>query len=289
MKKLNSFYALAQKMVFGLGITALIFSVSCTSEVEPTAGIDDFTVEADLIAQADFEEIDDIASNMMIIAEGGIGGRVTGFDDDRCNCAVVTHDHENHVITIDFGDGCFGPNGVFRSGKIIINYSGYRFVPGSYWIITFEEYYVNRRHIEGVRTVTNISESLAANPKFHVVLEGGKVTWPDNTFATREVDRVRVWFRAANPLLDEYHILAESIAYGTTRKEVNYTCLVLEDLIYKRVCRDSVRGRIPVAGVKEVVFGDRKYIIDFGDGECDNLVTITSGDETKTINLSDRE
>jgi hypothetical protein len=288
MKNLNSLYTLGLRTVLGLGITALIFSVSCTSNIEPAAGIDDASVEADLLAQADFEEIDDITSGMMSIAEGGLGGRITSVDDDRCHCAVVTHDHENHVITIDFGDGCTGPNGVVRSGKIIITYSGYRFVPGSYWIVTFEDFYINRRHIEGVRTVTNISESLAANPKFHIVLEGGMVTWPDNTFATREVDRVRVWFRAANPVLDEYHVLARSTADGTTRKEINYSCLVLEDLVYKRSCRDSKKGRIPVAGVKEVVFGDRKYIVDFGDGECDTMVTITSGDETKTIDLSDR-
>jgi hypothetical protein len=288
MKNLNSLHTLGLRTVLGLGITALIFSVSCTSNIEPAAGIDDASVEADLLAQADFEEIDDITSGMMSIAEGGLGGRITSVDDDRCHCAVVTHDHENHVITIDFGDGCTGPNGVVRSGKIIITYSGYRFVPGSYWIVTFEDFYINRRHIEGVRTVTNISESLAANPKFHIVLEGGMVTWPDNTFATREVDRVRVWFRAANPVLDEYHVLARSTADGTTRKEINYSCLVLEDLVYKRSCRDSKKGRIPVAGVKEVVFGDRKYIVDFGDGECDTMVTITSGDETKTIDLSDR-
>ena len=288
MKKLNSLYTLAHRTVLGLGITALIFSVSCTSDIEPSTGIDNASVEADLIAQADFEEIDDITSGMMLIAEGGVGGRITSVDDERCHCAVVTHDHENHVITIDFGDGCTGPNGVVRSGKIIINYNGYRFVPGSYWIVTFEEFYINRRHIEGVRTVTNVSASLMVNPKFHIVLEGGKVTWPDETFATREVDRVRVWFRAANPLFDEYHILAESTADGTTRKEINYSCVVLSDLVYKRSCRNSVRGRIPVAGVKEVVFGDRTYTIDFGDGECDTIVTITTGDETKTIDLSDR-
>ena len=288
MKKLNSLYTLGLRTVLGLGITALIFSVSCTSNIEPAAGIDDASVEADLLAQADFEEIDDITSGMMSVAEGGVGGRIVSVDDDRCHCAVVTHDHENHVITIDFGDGCTGPNGVVRSGKIIIKYSGYRFVPGSYWVVTFEEFYINRRHIEGVRTVTNISESLAANPKFHILLEGGMVTWPDNTFATREVDRVRVWFRAANPILDEYHILAESTADGTTRKEINYSCLVLEDLVYKRSCRNLKKGRFPVAGVKEVVFGDRKYIVDFGDGECDTIVTITTGDETKTIDLSDR-
>ena len=288
MKKLNSFYKVAQKVAFGLGVTALIFSVSCTSNIEPTAGIDDVSVEADLLADADYEEIDDITLGMMVIAESGMGGRIASVDDERCHCAVVTHDHENQIITIDFGDGCTGPNGVVRSGKIIIKYNGHRFVPGSYWVVTFEEFYINRRHIEGVRTVTNISESLAADPKFHVVLEGGMVTWPDGTFATREVDRVRVWMRAANPLLDEYHILAESTADGTTRKEINYSCVVLEDLVYKRACRGPKRGRIPVSGVKEIIFGDRKFTVDFGNGECDTIVTITTNGETKTIDLSDR-
>ena len=288
MKKLNSLYALVYKTAFVLGLTALIFSVSCTSEIEPTTSIDDASVEADLIAQADFEEVDDMTSNIMVVAEDGIGGRVTGIDDDRCQCAIITHDHENQVITIDFGDGCTGPHGVIRSGKIIINYDGHRFVPGSYWTVTFEEFYINRRHIEGIRTVTNISESLEADPTFHIVLEGGKVTWPDETFATREVDRVRVWIRAANPLLDEYHILAESTADGTTRKEIAYSCLVLEDLVYKRECRGPKKGRIPVSGVKEVVFGGRTFIIDFGDGECDTMVTITSDGETKTVDLADR-
>ena len=288
MKKLNSLYSLAQKTVLGLGITALIFSVSCTSEIEPSTAIDDTSVEADILADADFEEVDDITSGMMFIAEGGIGGRITNIEDKRCHCAIVTHDHENQVITIDFGEGCTGPNGVTRSGKIIINYDGHRFVPGSYWIVTFEEFYINERHIEGVRTVTNISESLFTDPTFHVTLEGGKVTWPDETFATREVDKVRVWLRAVNPLLDEYHILAESTAKGTTRKEINYSSLVLEDLVYKRACRGPKLGRIPVSGVKEVVFGDRIFIIDFGDGECDTIVTVTTNGETKTIDLSDR-
>lgn len=288
MKKLNSLYALVYKSLFGLGFMVLALSVSCTSEIEPTTAFDEASIAADIIAQADYEEVDDISSNMMEVAEGGSGGRVTGFKDDRCNCAEVTHDKENQIITIDFGDGCAGPNGVVRSGKIIINYDGRRFVPGSSWVVTFEEFYMNRRHIEGVRTVTNISESLEADPKFHIVLEGGKVTWPDETFATREVDRVRVWIRATNPILDEHHILARSTTEGINKKGVNYSTLVLEDLVYKRACRDSRRGRIPVAGVKEVVHGDRTYTIDFGDGECDTIVIITSGDETSTVDLSDR-
>ncbi len=276
------------KTFLALGLMTLIFAVSCTTEIEPSSGIDQASVEADLIAQADFEEVDDLSSSMMELADGSSGGKIATHHDDRVSCAEVTHDTENHIIIIDFGDGCTGPHGVTRAGKIIINYEGRRLVPGSYWIVTFEEFYINERHIEGVRTVTNISESLETDPAFHILLEDGKVTWPDETFATREVDQVRVWVRADDPVLDEFHILAESIAVGTTRNEVDFTCLVLEDLVYKRECRGDRIGRIPVAGVKEVKFGDRLFVIDFGDGECDTIVTITSNGETTTVDLSDR-
>jgi hypothetical protein len=226
---------------------------------------------------------------MMEIAELGVGGRMDGNShDERCSCAEVTHDKEAQTIIIDFGDGCEGPNGVIRSGAIIINYDGRRFIPGSSWVITFRDFYVNDRHIEGTRTVTNISESIDAEPTFHVVLEDGKVTWPDETYATREVDQVRVWKRMSNPMFDEIHILPESTTEGINREEVRYTTIVKESLVFKRTCRGQNRGRIPVAGIKEVTLGARVFTVDFGDGECDNIVTITSGDETTTVDLSDR-
>jgi hypothetical protein len=291
MKTINSITSITQRFFFGVGLVAAVFAVSCTtSDLEPDPlTIDDANVAADLVAAADFEEVDDITANMMAITESGEGGRVDGGGhDDRCSCAEVTHDRENQIITIDFGDGCAGPNGIIRSGKIIIQYDGKRFLPGSSWVTTFEDFYVNDRHIEGVRTVTNISEDFFAEPTFHIVLEGGKVTWPDETFATREADKIRVWIRAANPLLDEIHILAESITAGINREEVKYSTLVKENLIWKRECRGQKIGRIPVDGIMEIMLEDRVFTVDFGDGECDTIVTITSGDESQTIDLSDR-
>ena len=291
MKKFNSITSITQQVFFGVGLVTALFAVSCTtSDLEPDPlTIDQTNVAADLVASADFEEVDDITSNMMGIAEASTGGRIDGNGhDDRCGCAEVTHDKDAQLIIIDFGDGCAGPNGVVRSGKIIINYDGRRFIPGSSWITTFEDFYVNDRHIEGTRTVTNISEDISADPKFHITLEDGKVTWPDETFATRQADRIRVWKRAANPLLDEVHILAESITAGVNREEVRFICVVKRDLVFKKTCQGQKRGRIPVAGVKEVTVGDRVYTINFGEGECDTIVTITSGDLTETVDLSDR-
>ncbi|MEN8249593.1 MAG: hypothetical protein ABFS32_11720 [Bacteroidota bacterium] len=296
MKKVNSIQTLVQKSIFGLGtimlVILLILSMSCTTELDSVNSInqiDEAAVAAELIAQADFEEIDDMSSNAMVATDGSTGGRVTGYNDDRLNCAIVNHDFENNTITIDFGEGCTGPNGVERSGMIIITYDGRRFMPGSSWSITFENFYINDRHIEGTRTTTNISETLLDSPKFHITLENGKVTWPDSTFATREVDRVRVWNREDNPLMDQWLILAESTTEGVNRREVNYSTLVLEDLVYQRSCRGPHKGRIPVAGVKEVTLGEDTFTVDFGDGECDTIVTITAADgESKEIDLSDR-
>ena len=289
MEKVNFLIALTKRAGLSISIMALVFSVACNSDVEaPANGIDEAAIEAEAIAQADFEEVDDITANMMGIVDGGIGGRITGHGDDRCTCAEVTHDEENQTITIDFGDGCTGPNGVVRSGIIFITYNGFRFVPGSFWTVTFRNYFVNRRQIEGLRKVTNISESLLANPKFHITLEGGKVTWPDGAFATREVDRTRVWIREANPLLDEYHILTGSVTSGMNKAGVNYNTVVLTDLVYKRNCRNDRRVRLPVQGTKQVVAGDRNCIIDFGDGECDAIIEVTCGTDVAILDMANR-
>ncbi len=290
MKKADIKNRIKIKFILGLAVAIMVFFTGCNNDqVEsPASEVDEETLDAESIVQADFEDIDDITSIVMEIAESNSGGRIASIDDDRCQCAVITHDTENHTITIDFGDGCVGPNGVVRSGIIFITYDGRRFVPGSTWTITFRNFYVNRRQIEGLRTVTNISESLEANPTFHITLEDGKITWPDETFATREVDKIRVWVRSSNPLLDEFHILTGSTTSGMNRRSIAYKTEVLSDLIYKRNCRNDLRIRIPVQGIKEIIKREKTCVIDFGNGECDTIVEITCGDVVRTLNWEER-
>jgi len=291
MKTLELKTEFIKKAIHIFGVAALVFFAACTSDdiEKSTNKNDDTTLEAESIAQSDFDEVDDITSNIMGIAETNTGGRIESVEDDRCHCALITHDKENQTITIDFGDGCEGPNGVIRSGIVFITYDGRRFVPGSFWTVTFRNYYVNRRHIEGLRTVTNISESLEANPTFHITLEDGKVTWPDETFATREVDKVRVWVRASNPLLDEFHILTGSGASGMNRRGIAYKTEVLTDLVYKRNCRNDRRIRIPVQGTKQIMTRERTCVIDYGNGECDSIVEIRCDSDSapSTVDLAD--
>lgn len=246
---------------------------------------DNETVELEVIADADFDELDDLVSEGMGFAEASSGARTNQHGDHRFECAEITHDSENKTITIDFGDGCEGLNGRVRSGKIIITYTDFRFVPGSVFTYVLEDFAIDGRQIEGTRVIENVSVTIDDNPVFHITLTDGKITFLDGTVATREVDRLRMWVRASNPINDEFHILEGSTANGVNREGLNYEVTVLETLIYKRNCREG-RRFIPVAGVKEIKKGDDVIIIDFGDGECDNLVTINFNGRIETIEIS---
>lgn len=64
-------------------------------------------------------------------------------------CAELSVDSVNFVIVIDFGDGCIGPYGRSRSGKIISTYSGGFNDGQTNREITFEDYFVNNQQITG--------------------------------------------------------------------------------------------------------------------------------------------
>jgi len=287
MKKMTS------KLALMLTAFSMIFLVSCEDEQGLQTGeldTDSISIESEI--DGDFEDIDNYTLESMEInvygsEAGNEGARVANRRHHLPDCAEITHDQEAKVITIDFGDGCEARGGKLLAGKIIITYTDRKFIPGSITIITFENFTVDGKLIEGVRTVENISGSLEDNPTFHITLVDGKVTFPDESFATREEDKTKMWVRAPNPLNDEFHILEGSVANGMNVEGVEYSVLVVETLIYKNFCEGD-KLKIPVSGVKEVIKGDRLYVIDFGDGECDTLVTITSNGETKTIELRRR-
>ena len=80
-------------------------------------------------------------------------------------------------ITIDFGDGCLGADGKYRKGVILIYLTGPIRRSGSVMTILLQNFYLNRAHIEGTKTFTNLSEN--GNIKFTVQVTGGKVTFPN--------------------------------------------------------------------------------------------------------------
>jgi hypothetical protein len=140
-------------------------------------------------AEAGFDDVDDVATTAADeecnASEYGINGRgfFPSFVELRASigdCADITVTPNDSTypktITIDFGNGCLGRDGKFRSGAILIHLTAPLRRPGSVVTVTFRNYYVNRIHLEGTKIISNLSD--LPTHKWSVKVVDGKVTFP---------------------------------------------------------------------------------------------------------------
>jgi hypothetical protein len=140
-------------------------------------------------AEVSFDDAEDVATTAADeecnASVYGINGRLylPLFIELRASigdCAeiIVTPNDSTYpkTITIDFGNGCLGRDGKFRSGSIVVHLTAPLRRPGSVVTITFKNYYVNRVHLEGSKIISNLSDP--PMHKWRVEVVGGKVTFP---------------------------------------------------------------------------------------------------------------
>jgi len=290
-----------KSLVFAIAVALHAFVTSCDNENSITKD-DSQDIAEDALTDSYYEDADDLASVSLdastddqLGGQNAVGGRITETivitisDQRKCIGEIgieVTIEPDTDStpadpsgkMTIDFGDGCTDIRGNTRRGKLVFVYNGRRFMPNSTVVLTPDEYYINDLKLEGTRTITNISGSTEAAPKFSIVLTNGKATFPDGSIALRQATFTREWIRASSPLNDE--LIIEGNASGTARSERTYTVTIQEPLVFKRNC-----GGLPVSGVKIFTVDGKSITIDYGDGACDRSVTYTVGDRTVTTNV----
>ncbi|MGE0589736.1 MAG: hypothetical protein AB7O48_14260 [Cyclobacteriaceae bacterium] len=190
------------------------------------------------------------------------------------------------TITIDFGDGQTDSKGTVRKGKILVAYSGLRFVPNSTTVTTFENYFVNGVQIEGTRTVT--STSLTASPSLTVTFtvqdEDGIATFPDETTITRNATHVHTITFGNTIGGTTWHV--EGHANGKTRTNSNYTFVVNRALLFKTECAFSGFA-LPAEGEALFTVDNLPFVINYGDAgaACDNTATITFNSQSQDITV----
>lgn len=259
-------------LIMGLSLTLL---VSCNND-ETTPDLSAEEIEdanLDAIEDSYFDDGDDLVTEAFASTDADLsGGRV--YSDERLLCATLTRSGSKAEggLRVDFGTGCTDPRGNVRTGAIVVVHEGSWNEAGSQWAVSFEDYSINGIQVEGTRkiTVVSVTDSLTV---YEVILTGGQLSWPDGRVATREVNRRREHERNENNLLDR--LIIYGTAHGTFRNGRGYSIEILERLIYRRAC--AAEGVIiPVSGVKLIKHGDRELTVDYGDGTCDNFVTLTN-------------
>jgi hypothetical protein len=208
---------------------------------------------------------------------------------DTCPVIYVNHNDSTYwpkTVTIDFGSaGCEGPSGNIRKGKIIINITDRYLKPGSVRTFSFEDFYINDFKVEGTKTVTNEGRNDDGFMYFTVELTGGKVTTPAGKVITHEFSKTRTWIEGEQTPRwrwdDKY--LIEGEASGINRFGIAYTRTITTPLLVATSCRWIMSGVIEIQPVDCPLI-----LLNFGNGECDDVATITVNGETKEIKLRGR-
>lgn len=267
---------------FTAAAIAAFLSACDLKDVEDISKISDddiAEIESESVADSYFEDADDIVKGVMEDIDGTSGGRVAN-DDERLQCATVTFSEESNDSTgsviIDFSDNaagqCEDPRGNVRKGKIHIEYSdGPAGEIGFTTIASFEDYYINDIKLEGTRTVKRVAASTLVGIRHEITLEDGKATWPDNTFATREAELTGEW------MVGQEKYMIDGTASGTNTRGKDFVVEITKTLEYRLSCA-LVGIHVPAAGTKRYTTVDGPTLtIDFGNGECDRVATVTSG------------
>jgi len=202
-----------------------------------------------------------------------------GGTENLPDCAVATRDSAEKMITIDFGDGCEGRDGVVRTGSIIIEFDGQFRRSGLTRTVTLENYTANGNAIEGSMSMTYNGNGDGYTRE----VNGAQITTEDGIFSFSSVKAVVRTEGASTlrPFDDSYEITGSK--EGNTRRDIDFTSEITSPLVKKR---GSIRCRRNIAaGVVEFTFGDTKAILDYGDGSCDRRATLTVNGETREIVL----
>lgn len=274
------------KSTYGAMMLVGLLAVSCNRDEDMQQGTDTEEEQA-VETSSEGEDASDDALEMAYQGEHQLsvsGGRVK-----NTLCATVTNDKVNKIITIDFGDGCVGPYGRERKGKIFIAYSSEVGDSIANRIITFGDFFVNNKGVTGTIELRDVSINADGNLQSTKRLKDLTITFPNGQKVVYNGSRTREWLAGAgddDPTNNKYKITGTVTGESTTGR--SFTQEIVEPIIADWSC--AAQGNFArVSGVVEMTklngYSVRKRTVYYGDGECDNVITITTFRRTYTITV----
>jgi len=176
-------------------------------------------------------------------------------------------------IKIDFGAGCTSLTGIIRSGVINITISDSLRKSGSVAVMTFDNYFVGGYKKQGSVTWTNTRRD-TTNSWTRVCYDTitsptGKVWMHNGTHAVVQIDGNTT----PKNIIDNVYLTTGSAtvvnANGITR-----TATIITPLEKKVACDNIDSGTVKIQGPNHYA------IIDYGDGACDRLATVSIDGKT---------
>jgi hypothetical protein len=208
-------------------------------------------------------------------------------------CPDVTITHVSGVpntfpvkVVMDFGTGCTGRDGRFRSGKIITVYTNRLFIPGATATTEFDNFMIDSIKVQGRHVILNQSEPISTAPnlcirhKWKVTVTDGKLLKPNGNYvewnSTKTITQLEGMCTPFIHLDDIYKI--DGAGYGKVKRGnllIAWNSEITEPLIKKFSCRWLVKGIIRVVRLNLTTNSPWVAAINYGNGDCDNKALVT--------------
>lgn len=285
LKKMKKAYSIYFMTAF-----LMAFAVSCTKMEPRDEIVDDLNIETPAAFIQEDIELEDLMEDLFMEIDDldfWMEGFKSATGDNDCRIVTIDPLERNvfpKTITIDFGAGCEVREGVIKKGKIIIEMSAAPFSEQWQKTIRFDGYSVNDRSFEGGKKISFLKEGRRGLPSWQINSRL-KIQWDEESFVQHTSERIRVqtsgFDTPRRPMDDAFIISGEGT--GINRQGKGYKKTITEPLHVSKDCRWIKKGVISLQ-----VRGESESVLDYGDGTCDNIATITKDGETREITLKRR-
>jgi hypothetical protein len=282
------------KKIFIATLMAIALFISCDSKDDNTSDTTASSPSEQVAVDAKIDASIDDVSNIVEDQFSAKKSAATGKSSEKMKsmlpaCAVVTWTFTNGTFTgtIDFGtEGCTLENGNVLKGKITLTFSSNFDTAEQTITYNFDGFYHNGKKLEGSKTITRSLKSTellaAVHPVFTCTVDL-TLTFEDEKVYKRTGNRVKEMVEGYDTMGswdDNVFLVTGS---GTTTMPNGDVCssTIQTPLRYEMACKKP----FPVSGTVLKVKNGTETLVNYGNGECDNLADVTVAGVTTSIEL----
>jgi hypothetical protein len=226
-----------------------------------------------------------LAESEGLFAVSKEGFQIMDTENSISSCIEVNITPQNNTwpktLTINFGEGCTTGE-VTRKGRIIAVLSDRFQHAGAHITLTFENFEINGRKIEGTQTITNNGPNAAGIITYTHEIPSLRISSDGKAISFLSMNTIE-WIEGSAtvaPADDVFAISGRSSGVNSEREE--FASEIVSPLIRKLACTYIVSGSNLIRS------GGSEMTMDYGTGDCDNKAVLNTSGQVKEITLSAR-
>jgi len=297
-----------KKIILLLTFSVLLFSCKKENSSNPNLQETELSAiasEGDAQSEQSYSQIfDDVmgTNDEVGVYGSGVFGRGENLDTaQRCFTVRVERMSPPNpfpvIVVISFPQtGCVGPDGRVRRGQIKTIYTNRLLVPGAEATTTFMNYSVDGVTVGGTHTIKNITDPIQLtifppqyNHKWLVKVVGGRLGFPNGNVVEWSSQKTIEQIEGSHtplPLDDIFKVIGSSTGASIRNGLTTFwNSETIEPLFKRFTCRWIIKGKIRTVRRNLSNTSPWVSVLDFGNGQCDNLAFLTVNGQTQIITL----